>query len=225
MADDDQRIGLDIPKYVYRYGEVAGSEARAAPLNLLNDAGELLNDQALLLEMLAEVRRLEALGNNNQSRSEELNLCADLVERLLSLSGSPLSTSTPLASLLLGYLYRGLTSPSEDRHEAISMEAIRLLKTESRRGMSQTKEVQRQGAKWMQDKAVEIWRKDYAKKRLMTDVAEEVLALARQEAERRQAAGDISPIACWAMGIRTIKGHLKKVAPDYASKRGRPSNT
>ncbi|MFG6139066.1 hypothetical protein [Halomonas sp. B23F22_10] len=221
MSDNEQQFGLDVPKYVNQYCNIAGSEGRASPLHLLNDDGSLRQGQEVLLEMLAQMRCLEAESNSSPVRHSETKLCSELIERLLARSETPISDAEPIAALLLGYLYRGLTLPSHESYQALSVKAIQLLRAEYSRGKNNIKQIQQLGRKWMRDRAIQIWDEDHACEKRVKDVALEVQEDAQREAQRLKELGDNRPLSCWGMGLETIRKNINTVAPDYARKRGR----
>ncbi|MGC3873799.1 hypothetical protein ACPF7Z_11075 [Halomonas sp. GXIMD04776] len=225
MAEGEQQRGLSIPKHVSRHLEITGAEGQVSPIRWHDNQDLPKAGQALLLEMLEEIRRIEDVGDSASKRYKETKLCATLIEHLLALSETSISDANSMAALLLGYLYRGLSLPSEKRYEAVSQETFRFLYAEYSRGNSNLKKAQQQGRDWMKRKAAEIWEQDHTQQFRIADVASKVQSMAKQEAERRKKLGDTKPLTCWGTNLATIRRNIKQVAPAYAKQAGRPRKT
>lgn len=233
MSDDEQQFGLDIPPSVERRGNrglIAGAMESPPPkpmadhLNLYDDDGASLDGKALMEQMLAEMQQMATPTN---AKPTATSLGADFgIELAEDVLGQPAADdfqpdSVGLKVILLAYLYGKLTMPR--RHE--QRELIRHAIADIRRGvaLSSVEEERERGRQWMRDRASEIWGKDCTKELRIGEVASMVRDDALKKAERCRAQGDDGPRKHWPRSLDKIRKAIREVAPDSATKPGRPS--
>lgn len=233
MADDDQWFGLDIPPHVQKLGRsrglIAGAMDKPPPKLMADDLllanGErLFHGQDILCQMVDELSQMASSSDEASSPSEyTADLCLQLVKSIRHDAAdsdlSPVSIGHRL--LVAGYLFGKLTMPTKESHA----EATKHLIADIRRQTAfWHRDAERErGYQWMRLRACEIWEQDHNKGLRIGEVANMVRDDVVDETEKRQAQGDDGPRTHWPRSLNKIRKVIREVAPDSATKPGRPS--
>lgn len=233
MSDDEQQFGLDIPPHVQRRGRrrglIAGAMGSPPPKImadelLLSGPDGLLHGRDVLAQMVDELRQMAPSSDEASPTSEyAADLCLELVKKIQHDTTdedlAPMSNGHHL--LLAGYLFGKLTMPSKKSHAEMSKHAIADIRRQT--GFWSRDAERERGKQWMRDRASEIWAKDHGREKRIGEVASMVHDDAVKEAQQRQAQGDDGPHKHWPRSLDKIRKAIREVAPDYATKSGRPS--
>jgi len=233
MSDDEQQFGLDIPPHVQRRGRrrglIAGAMESPTPkpmadhLKLYDDDGDSLDGKALMEQMLAEVEQMATPPDTKPTATSlGADFAIELAEEVLSQATADdfQPDSVGLKAILLAYLYGKLTMPRRHEHRELIKHAIADIRRQT--GFWSRDAERERGNQWMRDRASEIWGQDHSKELRIGDAATMVRDDAMKEAERCLAQGDEGPRKHWLKSLDTIRKTIREVAPDYATKPGRP---
>lgn len=232
MSDDEQTFGLDIPDDVQRHGSDRGlitgamntppPKTMADELSLTSSDG-LLHGRDVLAQMVSELVQM-ARSSDEQAPATEYaaDLCLKLVQEVQhSATDQELERlSNGHRLLLAGYFYGKLTMPDKNRHAEMSRHAIADIRRQT--GFWSVDAERERGKQWMRERASEIWAEDHIKELRIGKVASMVHDDVVKEAEERQGQGDEGPHKHWPKSLDKIRATISKVAPDYATKPGRP---
>ncbi|MBW6390216.1 hypothetical protein [Billgrantia antri] len=231
MSDEEQRFGLDIPAHAQRRGRglIAGAMENPPPklmadhLELYDDDGASLDGKALMEQMLAEMQQMATPLNAKPTATSlgadfAIELAEDVLDQASADDFQP--DSVGLKAILLAYIYGKLTMPRRHEHRELIKHAIADIRRQV--GPSSVEAERERGRQWMRDRASEIWEQDHARELLIGEVAAKVQRLVNEEARERESMRDES-VRKWPKSLEKIRKAIRPVAPDYATRPGRPS--
>lgn len=119
--------------------------------------------------------------------------------------------------ILISFLYGTLASPDSKEYKKILS-----MMGQQQAGPHHVEEERERGRQWMREQAVKLWEEDGDQQLRIGEAVTKVKGLVNTEISKRKSEGDDSPRKYWGTSFSAINKAIHPVAPDYATRKGRP---